>query len=87
MAPERVCQLGRRAEGASVSQRVSMSELMQWKHFSGAIASYGDIYLDHAHSHITYAFQTLLLKPKTWHETFSHKMHKRVDLIDGLNLV
>lgn len=58
MAPERVCQLGRRAEGASVSQRVSMSELMQWKHFSGAIASYGDIYLDHAHSHITYAFQS-----------------------------
>lgn len=62
MAPGRACQLGRRAEGASVPQRVSMSELMQWKHFSGTVASYGDVYLDHARSHITYAFQNTTSK-------------------------
>ncbi|XP_026857007.2 DNA repair and recombination protein RAD54B isoform X1 [Electrophorus electricus] len=55
-AAERACQLGRRAD--SIPQRVSMSELMHWRHFSGSIQSYGDIYLDHAHSHITYAFQS-----------------------------
>ncbi|XP_034154104.2 DNA repair and recombination protein RAD54B isoform X2 [Pangasianodon hypophthalmus] len=58
----RACQLGRRADGAGVPQRVSMSELMQWKHFSGTIPSYGDVYLDHAHSHITYAFQSTTSK-------------------------
>ncbi|MCJ8745609.1 hypothetical protein PDJAM_G00132140 [Pangasius djambal] len=58
VAAGRACQLGRRADGAGVPQRVSMSELMQWKHFSGTIPSYGDVYLDHAHSHITYAFQS-----------------------------
>ncbi|KAI5092271.1 DNA repair and recombination protein RAD54B, partial [Silurus meridionalis] len=58
LATGRVCQLGRRSDGASVPQRVSMSELMQWKHFSGTLSSYGDVYLDHAHSNITYAFQS-----------------------------
>ncbi|XP_060756581.1 DNA repair and recombination protein RAD54B [Neoarius graeffei] len=55
----RACQLGRRA---SVPQRISMSELMQWKHFKGTIPSYSDVYLDHAHSHITYAFQSTTSK-------------------------
>ncbi|XP_052000226.1 DNA repair and recombination protein RAD54B [Xyrauchen texanus] len=55
----RACQLGRHADSAaSLPQRVSMSELMHWRHFSGAIQSYNDIYLDHAHNHITYAFQS-----------------------------
>ncbi|XP_027028166.2 DNA repair and recombination protein RAD54B [Tachysurus fulvidraco] len=62
VAPGRACQLGRRGKGASVPQRVSMSELMQWKHYSGTIASYGDVYLDHAHNHITYAFQSTTSK-------------------------
>ncbi|MCI4391368.1 hypothetical protein PGIGA_G00133440 [Pangasianodon gigas] len=62
VATGRACQLGRRADGAGVPQRVSMSELMQWKHFSGTIPSYGDVYLDHAHSHITYAFQSTTSK-------------------------
>ncbi|XP_063055233.1 DNA repair and recombination protein RAD54B [Engraulis encrasicolus] len=56
---ERTCQLGRRAESVNAPQRVSMSELMQWRHYSGDSQSYGDAYLDHAHSHITYAFQSL----------------------------
>ncbi|KAI4883629.1 hypothetical protein NFI96_012926 [Prochilodus magdalenae] len=58
----RACQLGRRAKSASAPQRVSMSELMHWKHFSGAIESYGDVYLDHANQHITYAFQSTTSK-------------------------
>ncbi|KAL2083941.1 hypothetical protein ACEWY4_019459 [Coilia grayii] len=59
---ERACQLGRRAESVNAPQRVSMSELMQWRHYSGNNQSYGDVYLDHAHSHITYAFQSLSTK-------------------------
>ncbi|XP_076868813.1 DNA repair and recombination protein RAD54B isoform X2 [Brachyhypopomus gauderio] len=53
---ERACQLGRRTD--SVPQRVSMSELMHWRHFTGNIQSYGDVYLDLAHRHITFAFQS-----------------------------
>ncbi|XP_041962952.1 DNA repair and recombination protein RAD54B isoform X1 [Alosa sapidissima] len=56
---ERACQLGRRADSVNIPQRVSMSELMQWRHYSGDNQSYGDVYLDHAHSHITYAFQSM----------------------------
>ncbi|XP_031431560.1 DNA repair and recombination protein RAD54B [Clupea harengus] len=55
----RACQLGRRADSVSAPQRVSMSELMQCGHYSGDKQSYGDAYLDHAHSHITYAFQSM----------------------------
>lgn len=55
----RSCQLGRHADSAiSIPQRVSMSELMHWRHFSGAVQSYGDIYLNQARNHITYAFQS-----------------------------
>ncbi|XP_066532072.1 DNA repair and recombination protein RAD54B [Hoplias malabaricus] len=63
LAEGRACQLGHHARGGSVSHRVSMSELMHWRHFSGATQSYGDVYLDHAHSHITYAFQSTTSKP------------------------
>uniref|UniRef100_A0AAY4DKP1 RAD54 homolog B n=1 Tax=Denticeps clupeoides TaxID=299321 RepID=A0AAY4DKP1_9TELE len=56
--PERGCQLGRRGDGGAVPQRVSMSELMHWRHHSGTVQSYGDVYLDHAHRDVTYAFQS-----------------------------
>ncbi|XP_048067584.1 DNA repair and recombination protein RAD54B isoform X2 [Megalobrama amblycephala] len=59
----RACQLGRHADSTmSFPQRVSMSELMQWRHFSGAVQSYNDIYLNHARNHITYAFQSTTSK-------------------------
>ncbi|XP_051720938.1 DNA repair and recombination protein RAD54B [Ctenopharyngodon idella] len=62
----RACQLGRHADSAvSFPQRVSMSELMQWRHFSGAVQSYNDIYLNHARNHITYAFQSTTSKSQT----------------------
>ncbi|XP_072548095.1 DNA repair and recombination protein RAD54B isoform X2 [Salminus brasiliensis] len=64
VAEGRACQLGRCANSSSssVPQRVSMSELMHWRHFSGAVQSYGDVYLDHAHKHVTYAFQSTTSK-------------------------
>uniref|UniRef100_A0A8C1ZGE8 RAD54 homolog B n=1 Tax=Cyprinus carpio TaxID=7962 RepID=A0A8C1ZGE8_CYPCA len=55
----RACQLGRHCDStASFPQRVSMSELMHWRHFSGDVQSYDDIYLNHARNNITYAFQS-----------------------------
>uniref|UniRef100_A0A8B9H0Q5 Fibrinogen silencer binding protein n=1 Tax=Astyanax mexicanus TaxID=7994 RepID=A0A8B9H0Q5_ASTMX len=67
VAEGRACQLGHRANSSSpcVPQRVTMSELMHWRHFSGAIQSYGDVYLDHAHQHVTYAFQSSTSKSQT----------------------
>lgn len=35
-----------------------MSELMQWRHFSGDTRTFSDPYLDRARQHITFAFQT-----------------------------
>ncbi|XP_053343890.1 DNA repair and recombination protein RAD54B isoform X1 [Clarias gariepinus] len=64
IATGRACQLGRRPDAANIPQRVSMSELMQWKHFSGTVSSYGDVYLDHAQSHITFAFQSTTSKTR-----------------------
>uniref|UniRef100_A0A8C2JWM7 RAD54 homolog B n=2 Tax=Cyprinus carpio TaxID=7962 RepID=A0A8C2JWM7_CYPCA len=62
----RACQLGRHADStASFPQRVSMSELMHWRHFSGDVESYDDIYLNHARNHITYAFQSTTSKSQT----------------------
>ncbi|KAK2902998.1 hypothetical protein Q8A67_007711 [Cirrhinus molitorella] len=62
----RACQLGRHADSTvSFPQRVSMSELMHWRHFSGDVQSYGDIYLNHARNHITYAFQSTTSKSHT----------------------
>ncbi|XP_067304706.1 DNA repair and recombination protein RAD54B [Pseudorasbora parva] len=59
----RTCQLGRLADSTlSLPQRVSMSELMDWRHFSGAVQSFDDIYLNHARNHITYAFQSTTSK-------------------------
>ncbi|XP_059363876.1 DNA repair and recombination protein RAD54B [Carassius carassius] len=62
----RACQLGRHADStASFPQRVSMSELMHWRHFSGDVQSYDDIYLNQARNHITYAFQSTTSKSQT----------------------
>lgn len=41
-------------------KHLSMSELMQWRHFSGDTQSFSDPYLDHARHHITFAFQTTI---------------------------
>ncbi|XP_061633757.1 DNA repair and recombination protein RAD54B [Phyllopteryx taeniolatus] len=51
-------QLGR-DRGASAQKHLSMSELMQWRHFSGEADTFSDPYLDHARDHITFAFQTI----------------------------
>uniref|UniRef100_A0A8C1R7H0 RAD54 homolog B n=1 Tax=Cyprinus carpio TaxID=7962 RepID=A0A8C1R7H0_CYPCA len=62
----RACQLGRHCDStASFPQRVSMSELMHWRHFSGDVQSYDDIYLNHARNNITYAFQSTTSKSQT----------------------
>ena len=59
---DRPCQLGRIGErggggGGGVQKHLSMSELMQWRHFSGDATTFSDPYLDHAQNHITFAFQ------------------------------
>uniref|UniRef100_A0A8C1X597 RAD54 homolog B n=1 Tax=Cyprinus carpio TaxID=7962 RepID=A0A8C1X597_CYPCA len=46
-------------------RKVSMSELMHWRHFSGDVQSYDDIYLNHARNNITYAFQSTTSKSQT----------------------
>ncbi|XP_057691439.1 DNA repair and recombination protein RAD54B [Corythoichthys intestinalis] len=55
----RPCQLGRDF-GASTQKHLSMSELMQWRHFSGDTHTFSDPYLDHARDNITFAFQTTI---------------------------
>ncbi|KAJ3597260.1 hypothetical protein NHX12_000788 [Muraenolepis orangiensis] len=62
-ASDRPCQLGRLGDrgGEGVAQKhLSMSELMQWRHFSGDTATFSDPYLDHARNHITFAFQSTM---------------------------
>uniref|UniRef100_A0A8C5NGD5 RAD54 homolog B n=1 Tax=Gouania willdenowi TaxID=441366 RepID=A0A8C5NGD5_GOUWI len=44
----------------SSQKHLSMSELMQWRHFSGDTQSFSDPYLDQARNHITFAFQTTI---------------------------
>lgn len=56
---DRPCQLGRQVDrGGAAQKHLSMSELMQWRHFSGDTHTFSDPYLDHARQHITFAFQT-----------------------------
>ncbi|XP_034030765.1 DNA repair and recombination protein RAD54B [Thalassophryne amazonica] len=63
---DRPCQLGRQGDrSGAVQKHLSMSELMQWRHFSGDTHTFSDPYLDHARNHITFAFQT----------TISHTAH------------
>lgn len=58
---ERPCQLGRHGDrGGATQKHLSMSELMQWRHFSGDTHTFSDPYLDHARNHITFAFQTTI---------------------------
>ncbi|XP_068426910.1 DNA repair and recombination protein RAD54B [Clinocottus analis] len=58
---DRPCQLGRQGDRAGAQQKHrSMSELMQWRHFSGDTHTFSDPYLDHARNHITFAFQTTI---------------------------
>uniref|UniRef100_A0A673B5D8 RAD54 homolog B n=1 Tax=Sphaeramia orbicularis TaxID=375764 RepID=A0A673B5D8_9TELE len=65
MVSKRVCQLGRRGDHMGATQKhLSMSELMQWRHFSGDAHTFSDPYLDHARNHITFAFQTTISHTK-----------------------
>ncbi|XP_061572766.1 DNA repair and recombination protein RAD54B isoform X2 [Cololabis saira] len=58
---DRPCQLGRQGDRrVSAQKHLSMSELMQWRHFSGDTHTFSDPYLDHAREHITFAFQTTI---------------------------
>uniref|UniRef100_A0A8C2WWD6 RAD54 homolog B n=1 Tax=Cyclopterus lumpus TaxID=8103 RepID=A0A8C2WWD6_CYCLU len=58
---DRPCQLGRQGDrGGTQQKHLSMSELMQWRHFSGDTHTFSDPYLDHARNHITFAFQTTI---------------------------
>ncbi|XP_068180913.1 DNA repair and recombination protein RAD54B isoform X2 [Antennarius striatus] len=57
----RSCQLGRHSDCGRLAQKhLSMSELMQWRHFSGDTSTFSDPYLDLARNHITFAFQTTI---------------------------
>ncbi|RVE62648.1 hypothetical protein OJAV_G00159210 [Oryzias javanicus] len=57
----RPCQLGRQGDRKGPTQKhLSMSELMQWRHFSGDAHSFSDPYLDYSRKHITFAFQTTI---------------------------
>uniref|UniRef100_A0A3Q3L5I7 RAD54 homolog B n=1 Tax=Labrus bergylta TaxID=56723 RepID=A0A3Q3L5I7_9LABR len=57
----RPCQLGRQGDRSVAAQKhLSMSELMQWRHFSGDTHTFSDPYLDNARNHITFAFQTTI---------------------------
>uniref|UniRef100_A0A667X0T5 RAD54 homolog B n=1 Tax=Myripristis murdjan TaxID=586833 RepID=A0A667X0T5_9TELE len=58
---DRPCQLGRQGDrGGAAQKHLSMSELMQWRHFSGDTPTFSDPYLDHARNHITFAFQSTI---------------------------
>ncbi|XP_027869334.1 DNA repair and recombination protein RAD54B isoform X1 [Xiphophorus couchianus] len=61
LVSDRPCQLGRQGDRRGAAQKhLSMSELMRWRHFSGDTHTFSDPYLDHARSHITFAFQTTI---------------------------
>ncbi|XP_035239917.1 DNA repair and recombination protein RAD54B [Anguilla anguilla] len=55
---ERPCQLGRRGDRRSSQKHLTMSELMQWRHYSGKVPSFSDAYLDRARTHVTFALQS-----------------------------
>ncbi|KAG8010081.1 DNA repair and recombination protein RAD54B [Nibea albiflora] len=58
---DRPCQLGRQGDHGGAGQKhLSMSELMQWRHFSGDTHTFSDPYLDYARNNITFAFQTTI---------------------------
>ncbi|XP_078253309.1 DNA repair and recombination protein RAD54B isoform X2 [Rhinoraja longicauda] len=53
----RTCQLGWNSETVDSKDNLSMSELMQWKHYSGEIQDFPDPYLERAKENITFMFQ------------------------------
>ncbi|XP_055760585.1 DNA repair and recombination protein RAD54B isoform X2 [Salvelinus fontinalis] len=58
---DRPCQLGRQGDRGGAGQKhLSMSELMQWRHFAGDTHTFRDAYLDHARNHISFAFQSTI---------------------------
>ncbi|XP_070977901.1 DNA repair and recombination protein RAD54B-like [Oncorhynchus clarkii lewisi] len=60
-ASDRPCQLGRQGDRGGAGQKhLSMSELMQWRHFVGDTHTFRDAYLDHARTHISFAFQSTI---------------------------
>uniref|UniRef100_A0A674DSA9 RAD54 homolog B n=1 Tax=Salmo trutta TaxID=8032 RepID=A0A674DSA9_SALTR len=60
-ASDRPCQLGRQGDRGGAGQKhLSMSELMQWRHFAGDTHTFRDAYLDHARNHISFAFQSTI---------------------------
>ncbi|XP_066547711.1 DNA repair and recombination protein RAD54B isoform X2 [Amia ocellicauda] len=56
---QRSCQLGQINEKPNRQSHRSMSELMQWKHFSGKNYSISDQFLERAGRRITFAFQNI----------------------------
>ncbi|XP_064802638.1 DNA repair and recombination protein RAD54B-like [Oncorhynchus masou masou] len=60
-ASDRPCQLGRQGDRGRAGQKhLSMSELIQWRHFAGDTHTFRDAYLDHARTHISFAFQSTI---------------------------
>ncbi|KAJ8004937.1 hypothetical protein DPEC_G00141470 [Dallia pectoralis] len=60
-ASDRPCQLGRQGDRGGAGQRhLSMSELMQWRHYSGETVTFRDAYLDHARNQVSFAFQSTI---------------------------
>uniref|UniRef100_A0A8C9WY92 RAD54 homolog B n=1 Tax=Sander lucioperca TaxID=283035 RepID=A0A8C9WY92_SANLU len=56
------CSMDGSVQGGHIGDQkhLSMSELMQWRHFSGDTHTFSDPYLDHSRNHITFAFQTTM---------------------------
>uniref|UniRef100_M3XIU9 RAD54 homolog B n=1 Tax=Latimeria chalumnae TaxID=7897 RepID=M3XIU9_LATCH len=57
LSPRRSCQLGQNHEKSSSQKHLSMSELMQWKHFSGTLMHFPDPNLQRAKENVTFIFQ------------------------------
>ncbi|KPP60515.1 DNA repair and recombination protein RAD54B-like [Scleropages formosus] len=61
---QRPCQLGRRSDRPSTQGHLTMSELMQWRHYSSRSTSFSDAYLDRVQSHISFAFRSTASTPQ-----------------------
>uniref|UniRef100_A0A6Q2YHJ7 RAD54 homolog B n=1 Tax=Esox lucius TaxID=8010 RepID=A0A6Q2YHJ7_ESOLU len=60
-ASDRPCQLGRHGDRGGAGQKhLSMSELMQWRHFAGDTVTFRDAYLDNARNNVSFAFQSTI---------------------------
>ncbi|XP_069477466.1 DNA repair and recombination protein RAD54B isoform X2 [Ambystoma mexicanum] len=54
---QRSCQLGPKLEKVGSQKHLSMSDLMQWKHFCGDFLDFSDPYLEESKEHISFIFQ------------------------------